>query len=173
MWHESGRIGMISLLGLCCWTLALSVEPFWLLEEHCMYLVLSLLALARSNEINFHVAEDLGWFSYNFGDKIVYNLRAVENLGRSTVTYPVVLVRYRDECHDDGIGVSFAQAVLDKYCRKRMDLFWIPWLAKQSQFVASPKANNCGGVDPSVIRSSKEEMFDAVVEGKQRKTLGF
>lgn len=59
--------------------------------------VQSRLALARASVVDFSVAEEPGWFSFNLEDRVVYGLRVFGDPGCSAVTHAVVSVRFRDE----------------------------------------------------------------------------
>lgn len=48
----------------------------------------------------------------------------------------MVLERYRDEWRDDEMGAAFAQGALDRFRHSGTDLFQLPSIADQSQFVA-------------------------------------
>lgn len=43
------------------------------MEEYDVNPVLDLFALVRSNKIDFDIAENPGWFPFNFEDSIVYS----------------------------------------------------------------------------------------------------
>lgn len=64
------------------------------MEEYYVDPVRGLLELACSNEPDFGVADEPGWFPFNFEDNVVYDLRAFGDPVRSTVTHPPVSVRY-------------------------------------------------------------------------------
>lgn len=49
------------------------------MEAHDADLELGLLALARANGIDFGVANEPGWSTFNFEDRVVYDLRAFED----------------------------------------------------------------------------------------------
>lgn len=70
---------------------------------------MGLLAWTRANEIDIGFAEDPCRFSLSFKDNIVYDVREFEDHWCSDFTHSVVSVRYRDEKHDEKMGVSFAQ----------------------------------------------------------------
>lgn len=106
-------------------------------------------AFVRANHIDFGVAEEPVLFPFNFKHGIMYDLRAFEDPRRFDVTHPTTLVRYRDECHYNGLGGVFALAPLDRYRHYATDLFQNPSLAEQSQFTASLSSNNSGAVDSS------------------------
>lgn len=88
--YESDRIGVIGLLGVCCWTLAQRVELFRLIIEYDVDQVLGLLEIARANKINFGIVEESHWFLFNFEDSLLYYSKAFENPKRSADTNPEV-----------------------------------------------------------------------------------
>lgn len=51
---------------------------------------LDLFGLARANKMHFGVEDKSGWFPFNFQDSIVYDLRELEDLERTSITYPAV-----------------------------------------------------------------------------------
>lgn len=70
MRYESDRTDVIGPLGSRCWTLALSVGLFQLMEEYDADPVMGLLAIERANEIDFGAVKERGWFLFNFEDGI-------------------------------------------------------------------------------------------------------
>lgn len=93
--HESDHLGVIDLLGLRYWTLALSVGLFQLLEKYYVDAELDQDAPARASEIEFGAAENLGWFPFDFEDSILYDVRAFKDLQHTAISHLAVLVRYR------------------------------------------------------------------------------
>lgn len=75
-WYESDRIGRILPFGSNCWTMALSVKLSGLMQKNDVDPGLGLLARGRANEIDFSVADEPGWFLFNFDDSISYDLWA-------------------------------------------------------------------------------------------------
>lgn len=57
---------------------------------------MSLLALARANEIDFGATEEPGWFPFNFEESIVYDLIILGDPICSFITHAAVPVRYHD-----------------------------------------------------------------------------
>lgn len=87
------------------------------------------------------------------------------------VAHSAVPVRYRDELRDDGMGVAFAQTLLDQYSRKGTSILRISSLTEQAQLLASLIAHNSGIDGPcGGVRSRKEETSDAVVVEETEKT---
>lgn len=94
MQYEGDCIGVIVLLGLICWSLALSVELFWRMKQYGVNIVLSILVMARTNEMHFNVLDKPGWIFFNFEGSIVYNLKSIYYLERASMTHSEVSVRY-------------------------------------------------------------------------------
>lgn len=105
------------------WKLALRIRLCLLMEMYGSDSVMCLLSLARANEIDFDVAEELSWFAFNFKDSIAYGLRAFEDLGRSAFMYSEVSVLYIEEWRENGMDFALAQWSSVQYRRDRTDLF--------------------------------------------------
>lgn len=61
-----------------------------------MVLIVGLLPIAHVNEINFGVANEPDWFPFYFEDSILYDPRALDDPGRSSVLHPAGPMHYRD-----------------------------------------------------------------------------
>lgn len=84
----------IDLLDSYCWAIFLGVELFQLRYEHNIDSILGSLELACANNVNFGVAEEPGWFSFNFNNSVMYSLRPVQDPGRSAILHPTGPGRY-------------------------------------------------------------------------------
>lgn len=93
------------------------------MKDYDVGAVLGLLASARAIEMCFTVADEPGWFPFNFGVSIVYDLKTFEDLGRTYITHPAVLVPYQDKRVDIETGATFAQVALGQYRRDGANLF--------------------------------------------------
>lgn len=120
--------------------------------------MLGLLALTRAKNIDFDMGEKRGWSQFNFKASIGYDLRAFENLKRSAILHPAVLVSSREEQCDEGMVATFLQAALYQCCRDGMDLFQISSFSEQYQLISSLRAKNRVGADSSGVLSGKERV---------------
>lgn len=141
--HASARMhlsedlrGVTGLLCHLVWTLILSIELFWLMNEYEMIPVLALGILLRVNQINFHVVNKPGWFLSSFRDSIMYDGKILKLTRRTSITHSAVSVRYQDKRRDNGFRLAFNQAALDQYRRNGTDLYQISSTVEQYQFVA-------------------------------------
>lgn len=57
------------------------------MEEYDTDPVLGPITIARANEINFSVAGRQSWFLFSFGDSVVYDLRALEDMRGFSATH--------------------------------------------------------------------------------------
>lgn len=76
-------------------------------------------------------------------------------------------MRYGEELNDDERAVSFVHAKSYQYHCDGTDLFRIPSLAEQFEFVTLLRANSSGRVSSNGVREVDVEVSDAAVVEKR------
>lgn len=66
-----------------------------------MYPILDRFEIPRASEIDFDFAEEPCGFPFVFEDSIMYDQRAFEDPGHSSITHAAVPVHYRNKWRDD------------------------------------------------------------------------
>lgn len=74
MRYNNDFLGVVGSIDLGCWKLALSVGLFLIMEKYDIDPVMSLLALLRTDKINFVVAKKTGLLSFRLEDSIELDL---------------------------------------------------------------------------------------------------